>query len=361
MINIIAPINPLGYGVTGLNITKELYKIDSSISFFPLGQPQVFSQDDANVLRSCVENAVTPKWSDPCLRIWHQHDMSMFVGNGEKIGFPIFELETFDEVEKYHLSHLDTIFVCSQWAKNVILKNINISDENVHVIPLGVDRSIFKDVEVSAGGPTVFFNCGKWEIRKGHDILHELFNEAFDESDNVELRMMTNNPFLPPEQDEEWRNLYNNSKLGSKITFIDRVASHHEVYNIMKDVDCGIFPARTEGWNLELLELMSCGKSVIASNTSGHTEFCNDENSALVNLDTEETAYDGKWFRGDKGNWPAISSENKKEFVEHMKTIHKLKQSQSLSKNSAGVETAKLFSWENSANKIVEYINGRKK
>lgn len=359
MINIIAPINPLGYGVTGLNLVKELYKIDQSISLFVLGQPQITSQEDANVLRSCVENAVTPDWKAPSLRIWHQHDMSMSVGKGLKIGFPIFELETFDEIERYHLSSLDKIFVCSQWAKDVVLKNIDISEHNVCVIPLGVDRSIFNDVEVNKEGPTVFLNCGKWEIRKGHDVLHELFSEAFNEDDNVELRMMTHNPFLSPEQDQEWKDLYNNSKMGHKITFIDRVATHAEVYNIMKDVDCGIFPARTEGWNLEALELMSCGKSVILSNTSGHTEFCTDENSCRVNLDTTETAYDGKWFRGDKGNWPAISKDNKQEFVKHMQSIHKSKQTQSLSKNSAGVETAKSFSWENSAKKIVEHINGR--
>ena len=40
-----------------------------------------------------------------------------------------------------------------------------------------------------------------------------------------------------------------------------------------------------------------------------------------------------------------------------MMNVHNLVQSQSLY-NSAGVETAKNFTWENSAKKIVECLNG---
>ena len=361
MINIIAPINPLGYGVTGLNITKSLYKIDNSVGLNIIGDPFLTNQEDADIVRECNKNCMAPNWDFPCLRIWHQHNMSMFIGNGPKIGFPIFELEEFDDLEKYHLSHLDKIFVCSHWAKQVVLKNIDVSDDNVHVVPLGVDSNVFPVVEKTRdeSSPTVFFNCGKWEMRKGHDVLCDIFANAFSQEDNAELWMMTTNPFLTPEQDKEWKDLYT-SKLGNKVKFINRVASHSEVYNIMSQIDCGIFPARTEGWNLEALELMSCGKAVIASNTSGHTEFCNDENSLLVDLEEYEVAYDGKWFHGNKGNWPAITESNMQSFSEHLKSVHNSVQSQSLKINSAGVETAQTFSWENSAKKIVDYIHGNK-
>jgi glycosyltransferase involved in cell wall biosynthesis len=357
MINIIAPINPLGYGVTGLNLTKELYKLDNTVGLHILGEPMITSEEDVNIIRECNKNGMMPKWDYPCLRIWHQHDMSQFIGNGEKIGFPIFELEQFDDLEKYHLSHPDKLFVCSEWAKRVVLKNIDTTEDRVIVIPLGVDRSLFKEVKKDrTEGPTVFFNCGKWEVRKGHDVLCDMFHEVLKQDDNVEFWVMTTNPFLSQEQDREWKDMYS-SKLGEKVKFINRVASHEQVYNIMDKVDCGVFPARTEGWNLEALELMSCGKPVIISNTSGHTEFCNKDNSYLVDLEGSEVAYDGKWFRGDKGNWPSISEENKQSFVEHMMNVHNLVQSQSLY-NSAGVETAKNFTWENSAKKIVECLNG---
>ena len=56
----------------------------------------------------------------------------------------------------------------------------------------------------------------------------------------------------------------------------------------MAKTDCGVFPARAEGWNLELLEMMSCNKPVIATNYSAHTEFCDDKNCMLIDIEDME-------------------------------------------------------------------------
>ena len=77
--------------------------------------------------------------------------------------------------------------------------------------------------------------------------------------------------------------MYKGSGLGNKIRMIPRQKTQNDVYNIMIQTDCGVFPARAEGWNLELLEMMACGKQVIATNYSAHTEFCNPDNCRLIN------------------------------------------------------------------------------
>ena len=123
----------------------------------------------------------------------------------------------------------------------------------------------------------------------------------------------------------------------------------------MTQTDCGVFPARAEGWNLELLEMMSCGKQVIATNYSAHTEFCNDENCYLVNTDEKEDANDGFWFRG-QGQWASIKEEQIDSLAEHMRDVHDKKKNDDLSINQAGIDTAKKFSWKNSAQKIIEAI-----
>ena len=352
MINIISPINPLGYGVAGLNITKHLARM-SDVSLWPIGNPEATGQDDIRILSDCINKAVTPDFEAPCLRIWHQNDMSMFVGRGEKVGFPFFELNEFNEVEKHHLNSLDRLFVSSTWAKHIAEKHLTIKHDKINVINLGVDTSIFRGEYQpnQQGRNTVFFNCGKWEIRKGHDILVKIFNEAFTEDDDVELWMMTRNPFLTQEEDAAWRNLYSNSKLGDKIKFIDRVATHEEVYNTMTKVDCGVFPSRAEGWNLELLEMMSCGKQVIATNYSAHTEFCNDQNSMLVDITDTQPAFDGKWFDGKGGSWAKISETEFDIFVDMMKTVHENHRF-----NKEGVETANNFSWRNTAQSILSNV-----
>ena len=184
MINIIAPINQLGYGITGLNLAKALSKIHE-VSLWPISAPQVTNQLDADLVSAMISNSNLPVFSAPCIRIWHQHDMSQFVGDGLKIGFPIFELDVFTEIEKHHLEHVDKIFVCSKWAKDIILKEISIEEKDVHVIPLGVDGTIFQTQSRDVS-KTVFFNCGKWEVRKGHDVLVDAFNKAFNDDDDVD-------------------------------------------------------------------------------------------------------------------------------------------------------------------------------
>ena len=353
--NIISPINQLGYGLAGMNIAKYLSK-EIQTSLWVIGQPQVTTQEDAEIVSSLIRNAHMPDFDAPCLRIWHQHDMSQFVGRGEKIGFPFFELNDFTDVEKHHMNNVDRLFVTSKWAKNIILNKTNLQSDKVNIVPLGVDNLLFKKSE-NNNDKTVFFNCGKWEIRKGHDILCDIFNKAFESSDNVELWLMTSNPFLNENQDAEWKSLYKSSKLGDKVKFIDRVQTHKEVYSIMCQTDCGIFPSRAEGWNLELLEMMSCGKHVIASNYSAHTEFCNNENSLLVDVKNTELAYDGFWFHGKLGEWASFGDKEIDNFAEHMRHIHKLKQSGDLKNNTEGEKTGKDFSWNNTITTIRETIN----
>ena len=357
MINIIAPINPLGYGVAGWNITKELSKL-TDISLWPIGNVNATCQEDADILQKAMSNALFFDCDAPCLKIWHQHDMAQFVGTGQKVGFPIFELDEFNEVEKHHLSKLDKIFVCSHWAKTVVLMNLYRPSSEVQVIPLGVDTNLFKP-KANESEKTIFFNCGKWEIRKGHDVLVNIFNKAFEPEDDVELWMMTDNPFLSEAEGNTWKNLYLNSKLSDKIKFIDRVNTHEEVYNIMAQTDCGIFPSRAEGWNLELLEMLACGKEVVTTKYSAHTEFCDEQNAHLVDIDKTELAFDGKWFNGKCGKWATISDNQIDVFVEHLRKIHKDKKNGSLKINQAGVDTATKFSWQNSALKVKEALYGR--
>jgi glycosyltransferase involved in cell wall biosynthesis len=351
-INVMSPINQLGYGVAGLNIVSALNR-SLDVALWPIGQPDC---DNSHIplVKECIARSELPDFNAPCLRIWHQHDMSQFVGRGDKIGLPIFELDKFTAQEEHHLSSLDRIIVCSEWAKEVCLKNIS-GNPRVFVAPLGVDRSIFKD-SVSSRSETIFFNCGKWEIRKGHDVLVKAFNKAFTPDDDVELWMMCHNPFHSDEENQHWENLYKNSDLGDKIRIIPRQRTQQDVYNIMKQVDCGVFPSRAEGWNLELLELMSCGKHVIATNYSGHTEFCTKDNSMLIHAEEKEDAVDDKWFFG-QGKWAKIGEEQVKQMVLYMGAIHRAKQSGRLFVNDECVKTAEKFSWNNTAKEIINAVS----
>ena len=359
MINVISPINQLGYGIAGLNICKALSE-QTEVALWPISEPSVTNQNDANSVKELMASNVQFDPKAPCIRIWHQHDMAQFVGKGLHIGFPIFELDTFTEVEKHHLSSCDGLFVCSQWAKDVVIDQVPKNawdyrmEDRVHVIPLGVDTRVFEgnrlQVLAEPRPPsTVFFNCGKWEVRKGHDVLIEAFKKAFPNDEDVQLWMMCQNPFNSLDENKHWYGKYDDPR----VKILPRVETQEEVYNIMRKTDCGVFPSRAEGWNLEALEMMACCKQVIITDFSAHTEFCTKENSMLVTIDDTELAYDGKWFHG-QGNWAKMESSQMDQIVSHMKRTHASVQNNENTFNTAGVETAKKFSWSNSADKIME-------
>ena len=356
-INLQAPINQLGYGVAGINILKALQEEGVEVSFFPVGQPQVTNQTDADAVTKGLQTAQMFDPQAPCVKIWHQNQMAERIGSGKFIGFPIFELDTFSDLEKHHLNSCDELMVCSKWAKQVCLDQLYMSpnghtyldaDAKVHVVPLGVDAELFPPAPVRQVTKTIFFNCGKWEIRKGHDILINAFKKVLEHGEDAELWMMCTNPFNSPDEDAKWNQLYNHPN----VKLIPRAETQAEVYNIMSQVDCGVFPSRGEGWNLELLEMMAAGKHVIATEYSAHTEFCNEENSCLLPISDVEPAFDNKWFFG-QGNWAKIDDTEVEMLTTLMQRFIKLSKG---NVNKAGIETAKKFSWQNTAREIIKCL-----
>ena len=350
-INLSCPINQTGYGISSFNILKELTKI-SELSYLPIGQPSVQTQEDYNIVQSLLNNQDLANINSPFIKIWHQFDLGTHFGRGKYFGFPFFELDTFNTREKQHLSVPDVVFVTSEWAKSVVLNN-NITTP-VEVIPLGVDTNIFqydKFPRVNNKDKYIFLNIGKWEVRKGHDILFSLFQQAFPDETDVELWILASektNGYSTPEQLSEWKKL---SSGDDRIKISSGVDSHDEIARIMSNVDCGIFPSRAEGWNLELLEMMAMNKPVIATKYSAHTEFCNADNCHLIDIDETEIAVDGKAFYG-QGNWAKLGQNQFDQTIEYMRNMYKNR----ITTNPEGLKTAQAFSWKNSASKILGCI-----
>ena len=344
-LNIQCPINTLSYGYVSSYFIKELLKKQYDIRHINIGQPD----PDENIA-PFIKDAIS-RWDffndAPCLKIWHQHDLYSFTGKGPSIGFPIFELEEFNPLETHSLGYPDFLITCSEWGRQALINNNPSRWETSHVVPLGYDDDIFKPIGLPPQDTTVFGNFGKFEVRKGHDVLIEAFNKAFGKNDDVKLLMMPHNMFLSQEETNHWLKLYYQSKLGDKIEFVNRVKTQEMAYNIMSNVHCGIFPARAEGWNLEALELLASGRHLIITNCTGHTEFCNKDNSRLIEMESGfETASDGKFFNG-QGRWRSIKDNEIDQMVNHMREVHRLHQDGLLKINTGGIDSVKKFTWSN--------------
>ena len=361
-LNLNVPINSLGYGVVGYNVWKELNQI-CDVTLWPIPDPNRIAPpcqiDDSIIqqLRVDISKQDEYDWNAPCLKVWHENQLAEHVGRGRYYVLPFFEVSKFNRRRISHLKSADEIIVTSQWAKDIVLRETEWTKgyrdpDDIHVVPCGVDRNIFHESKSKTNSDKcIFFNCGKWEIRKGHDVLYKAFADAFPGNNDVELWMMTENPFLTPEEKAKWESLYRDPR----IKLIPRVQYQEELAKIMGETFCGVFPARSEGWNLEALEMMACGKQVVITDYSAHTAFCDPYNSLLLNVHEEEPMWDGKWFVGDNGMWASIDEIGLKG---HLQTMYRLWKDNPAEVNTAGIETSKKLSWKNTAQKLYDIILG---
>jgi len=348
-VNLSAPVNQLGYGIVGLNVLAGLRRQGHSPALWVLGLPEVPEQH-RDLVNEAIARTSTFDRLAPSLRIWHQFDLAQHVGKGLHAALPIFELDRFRPVELHHLKQQDLVIVASAWAADILKAN---GIDNISIAPFGVDHDIFfpRDVDTAPEQPTIFLNVGKWELRKGHDLIVKAFNKAFAPSDNVKLVMLCYNPcFADPEKlrryNEQWANLYRRSALAEKIQVAEsRLPTQEHVAEIMAAADCGVFPTRAEGWNLELGEMLAMGKTCIASNCSAHTQFVRDYNCKLIETTTLEDAYDGVWFFG-QGKWYEMGDDQLEQLVVHMRDVHAQKQAGKSMRNQAGIDMMKEFTWD---------------
>jgi len=352
-INVNCPIGKTGYGITSLNIIKQLHLLGADLTLFPIGNNmELNGEEEKPIINKMVSGMDSFDPSAPFLKIWHQHDLALRVGHGEYFTYPFFELDTLNKKEKHHINCCDHIFTSCAWAKDVLLKNdISIP---ITIAPLAVDTNIFnipKKIRLDNNN-YVFGHVGKWEKRKSQDILLKAFELAFDINDNVELWLLPHNPFLNKQEEEVWLDLVRNNKLKDKIKVFNRLATQYQLADFIFNIDCGVFLSRAEGWNNEILEFMAMNKPIIATNYSAHTEYCTDNNSYMVHVEDTELAEDGKWFFGT-GKWAKLGDSEISQTVEYMRYVYKNK----IISNTDGVKTAEKYSWKNTAQIILNTIS----
>ncbi len=377
-INWTSPLCFTSYGMSALNTLLELDKAGHSIAFWPIGQVEA-APEYHDVIGKWFNNQATYNSSATSTRLYHQFSLDQHVGKGRHVGWPIFELDLFNDRELHHLRSQDELIVCSQWGKDVLRQNG--MTQPIHVVPLGVDTDLFPPrkndtrkltkrmpgtasftthyvEEIVDKNKTVFITVGKKEVRKIHDLLKLYFEKAFCETDNCELWIVWGNRILDhshPKESKQWTEYYKSSKLASKIRLFEWLPSQLDVNNLLASADCFLGLSRAEGFNLDLLEALSKGLPVITNFYSGHTEFITDKNAMIIPFRANETATDGIWFHG-YGDWMAFGKQEEEQIISYMRQIHKRKQEGDNLFNAEGVKTAKQFSWQNTALRLIEAL-----
>lgn len=350
-LNLNAPYtNRTSYGIAAINILLALERNGCNVAAHPIGHNVDYfphQRMEPALIRGKEEFNI----DDPSIRIYHQFALAEHVGRKLNIGFPIFECNKFTKQEKANLNSCDIVLCCSKWALDV-LHDAKLYNTGM-LVPLGVDTTVFtqKIKTSSESEPYRFFFPGKFEYRKGFDVVMSVFDRVFTENDNIEIIFLPFNPFIR-EQNEEWAKFLMQSKLASKVKILNRLETHEQVAEIYQNVDCVVSFSRAEGWNMPLLEGLATGCQVVATNYSGQTEFLTSSNSILIDVEDKELMIDGVFFNGEAGGeWLCLKNINPlceaiASVYERGKTI-----------NYAGITTAKDFTWDNTAKYIMNIVD----
>ena len=222
--------------------------------------------------------------------ILEEHDHHYFYDayDGYRIGYNVWESTRYSEQFFQQLLTLDELWVPTQWQKQISIEQ-GYPANKIFVIPEGVDGRTFKPTSrPQKKNKFTFIIVGRWDYRKGVKESIEGFLKAFPNNNEVELLINVENPYPVDGMNstEERLKHYNLEDPRIKILkFLDR----KQYIKLLQNANVLISCARSEGWNLPLIEALACGTPSIYTKCSGQLEFT--ENKGLgVDILGEEPA-----------------------------------------------------------------------
>lgn len=203
-----------------------------------------------------------------------------------------------DSIPKDWLSKLDLmdeVWVPSKFNARSFAK-AGLQSNKIFVLPEAVDTEhLFNPHNVNAlyplptaGGqhenPYKFLSVGKWEARKGMDVLLRAYFEEFSSSDPVVLYIKTQRHRMDPQAEVD---RIMNKVASEQNVSTDRLPAVHVMDNVWiadtdfpslyAAADSFVLPSRGEGWGRPQAEAMAMGLPTILTDWSGMTEYINDE------------------------------------------------------------------------------------
>ena len=196
--------------------------------------------------------------------------------SGPKIAYNVWESTLQPEHFFNKLKEYDEIWVPSQWqADCTIAQGMPVS--KVKVVPEGVDVDTFYPEDPVTkldyvDGRFKFILFGRWDYRKSTKEIIETFLKEFKPDEPVDLIISIDNPFSGDGLESTENRLKHYNLEDSRIK-IKHFPSREDYITYMKNGHVFVSCARSEGWNLPLIEAMACGTPAIYSNCSGQLEF----------------------------------------------------------------------------------------
>ncbi len=252
------------------------------------------------------------------------------------------------------------ILVPSTHVKEAISNTLSIGSKTllnkVHIVPHGVDNTLFKPIPNKREKIFTFVANKGWsqglKDRGGVQYILSAFHKEFDKEEKVQIIAKINPVYNQP----GWN-------LGNEMANIGVTGDNQT--NIKINVDnvefdklpilynrghCFVSATRCDGFNLPGLEAMACGLSTIQTAYGGQTDYMTKDNSWYIDYKLEEVKHDIN-YEGSKWATPSILDLRKKMryAFEHPDEVKK--------KGKQALIDSKNWTWDLSAKKLLKVIS----
>lgn len=252
-------------------------------------------------------------------------------------------------IENFNL-YLDGMTVMSQYVKKVMLANgIKVP---VEVVGLGVEHILDYEsskIDIKTNKKFKFLHISSCFPRKGIDILLEAYSRAFKKSDDVCLIIKT---FPNPHNNiiEKLAKIKQVNPDLAEIILINEDLEQGEIRWLYENSDVLVAPSKGEGFGLPIAEAMLLKLPVIATGFGGHMDFCNEQNSYLIDYTFESSNTHLNLFNS---YWVQPSQDHLAELL--LKAFSD-KEEQKEYKIENALKTIAKFSWQNYYEKTEKFI-----
>lgn len=216
--------------------------------------------------------------------------------DGPKIAYNVWESTLQPDGFFERLKEFDEMWVPSKWQKECMVEQ-GYEEEKIQIVPEGVDSSTFFPEEVEPldlykDGRFKFLLFGRWDYRKSTKEIIETFLKTFDPSEPVDLIVSIDNVWgdrvdgiTTTEERLKFHDL-----LDERIKIL-HFPKREDYIKILKTGHVFVSCARSEGWNLPLIEAMACGTPSIYSDCSGQLEFAKGKGISVKIVGERPTTY----------------------------------------------------------------------
>lgn len=277
--------------------------------------------------------------------------------SGPTIAYNVWETTRQPEEFFDHLKRMTQVWVPSQWQRDCTIEQ-GISADRVKVVPEGVDSTMFfprtREVIEPTGRTFRFVLVGRWEYRKATREIIQAFASTFSEAEPVELIINVDNPFASDGLSSTEQRLEKFKIQHSGIKIVHHLTKQQYV-DLLATADVFVSCARSEGWNLPLIEAMASGLPSIYSDWGAQLEFAKGK-GIPVKITGEVPAgvqNDESWNSNAPGNFAEPDFEDlaiKLRDAYQNFVHHKQKALQDSD------EIREMFSWDNAARIALDHI-----